>query len=54
MDKTLIFTLVLSACFVGSILWLVIHARRQQRTPVRARRPMPPVRKHERRPRGGR
>lgn len=30
MDKTIIFTLVLSALFLGSIIWLAIHSRRQQ------------------------
>lgn len=54
MDKTIIFTLVLSACFVGSILWLVIHARRRQSALARARRRVPPVREDARRTRGGR
>ena len=37
MDATFIFTLVLSAFFLGGIIWLVIHARRQQGAAVRAR-----------------
>ena len=37
MDTTIIFTLVLSAFFLGGILWLIIHSRRQQGATVRAR-----------------
>lgn len=29
MDKTIILVLVLSALFLGSILWLIIYSRRQ-------------------------
>ncbi|HEU4597225.1 MAG TPA: hypothetical protein VFS10_18990 [Pyrinomonadaceae bacterium] len=38
MDSTIIFTLVLSAFFLGGILWIVIHSRRQQSAVARARR----------------
>jgi cbb3-type cytochrome oxidase subunit 3 len=38
MDTTIIFTLVLSAFFLGGILWLVIHSRRQQGAAVLAQR----------------
>jgi hypothetical protein len=43
MDTTIIFTLVLSALFLGSILWLVIYSRRQQGAAVRARRAETPA-----------
>ena len=38
MDTTIIFTLVLSAFFLGGILWIVIHSRRQRGAAVRAKR----------------
>lgn len=37
MDTTIIFTLVLSAFFLGGILWIVIHSRRQQGADVQSR-----------------
>jgi hypothetical protein len=37
MDTTIIFTLILSAFFLGGILWLIIHSRRQQGATVRSR-----------------
>ena len=43
MDKTIIFTLVLSALFLGSIIWLAIHSRRQQGAAVRAQEAETPV-----------
>ena len=42
MDSTIIFTLVLSAFFLGGILWIVIHSRRQQRAALRAQQPATP------------
>ena len=51
MDTTIIFALALSASFLGSILWLVIYSRRQQRVAVQAKRPAPPVGKNVRRTR---
>jgi hypothetical protein len=41
MDTTIILVLVLSALFLGSILWLIIYSRRQQGVAV-------PVRQAER------
>ena len=51
MDTTIIFTLVLSAFFLGGIVWLVIHSRRQQGAAVREQPPSAQAGKHERRPR---
>jgi hypothetical protein len=51
MDTTIILTLVLSASFLGSILWLVIYSRRQQRVAAQAKRPAPPAGKSVRRTR---
>jgi preprotein translocase subunit SecG len=45
MDKTIIFTLVLSALFLGSIIWLVIHSRRQQGAAVQAKQAETPAEK---------
>ena len=39
MDTTIILVLVLSAFFLGSILWLVIYSRRQNGDAVPVRRP---------------
>ncbi len=43
MDTTIIFTLVLSAFFLGGIAWLVIHSRRQPGAAGRARQAEPPA-----------
>ena len=53
MDTTIIFTLVLSAFFLGGILWLVIHARRQQGATVRARQTETPAGRNVRGRRAG-
>jgi hypothetical protein len=42
MDTTIIVTLVLSAFFLGGILWIVIQARSQQRAALRAQHPATP------------
>jgi hypothetical protein len=42
MDSTIIVTLALSAFFLGGILWIVIHARHQQRAALRAQQPNTP------------
>jgi len=49
MDTTIILVLVLSASFLGSILWLVIYSRRQQRVAAQAKRPAPPAGRNVRR-----
>jgi len=51
MDTTIIFTLVLSAFFLGGIVWLVIHTRRRQGAAVREQPPSAQAGKHVRRPR---
>ena len=51
MDTTIVLVLVLTALFLGSILWLVIYSRRQQRVAVQAKHPAPPVGKSVRRTR---
>lgn len=48
MDTTIILVLVLSALFLGSILWLVIHSRRQQGAAVPVRREGTPAGKNVR------
>lgn len=48
MDTTIILVLVLSALFLGSILWLVIHSRRQQGAAVPIRRAGTPAGKNVR------
>jgi hypothetical protein len=53
MDTTIIFALVLSAIFLGSLLWLVIYSRRQQRAAPRSQQPTTPAVKNVRRPRAG-
>jgi hypothetical protein len=53
MDTTIIFTLVLSAFFLGGILWIVLQARRQQRAALRAQRPTTPDGKNVSRTRAG-
>jgi hypothetical protein len=42
MDSGIMVALVLAAIFFGAITWLVIHARRQERQAVGARRQAPP------------
>jgi preprotein translocase subunit SecG len=49
MDTTIILVLILSAFFLGSILWLVIYSRRQQRVAAQAKRPAAPAGKNVRR-----
>jgi hypothetical protein len=51
MDTTIILVLVLSAAFLGSILWLIIYSRRQQGVAAPAKRPAPPAGKNVRRTR---
>lgn len=46
MDTAVIFALVLSAIFLGCMLWLVIYSRRQKGTAVPARRAGPPADKN--------
>lgn len=41
MDTTIIFTLALSAFFLGGVIWLAIHSRRQQRAATRTHLPAP-------------
>ena len=53
MDTTIIFTLVLSAFFLGGILWIVIHSRRQQGAAVREQPSPAQAGKHVRLPRAG-
>ncbi len=38
MDTTIIFALVLSACFIGGIVWIVVYSRRRQSAALRAQR----------------
>lgn len=51
MDTTIILVLILSALFLGSILWLIIYSRQQQRVAAQAKRPAPPAGKDLRRTR---
>jgi hypothetical protein len=46
MDTAVIFALVLSAIFLGCILWLVIYSRLQKGGAVPARRAGPPADKN--------
>lgn len=52
MDTTNIFTLILSAFFLGGIVWLAIHSRRRQGAAVKAHRPETPAGKDVRRTHG--
>jgi preprotein translocase subunit SecG len=42
MDTTIIFTLVLSALFVGGIIWIVVHSRHQRSAEQQAQRTASP------------
>lgn len=53
MDTTIIFTLVLSVFFLGGILWIVIHSRRQQGAAPLEQSSSAQAGKHVRRPRAG-